>query len=124
VEYTVRRDPWYNIIVLNVHAPSEKKGDTSKNSLYEELEEVFEHYSTIRKFYGNFNAKVGRDNIFKPTIENANLHQDCNANGARIVKFATSKNLFVKARCSRTETFIIARGPILMERLTTRLNMY
>jgi len=46
---------------------------------------------------GHFNAKVGRMNIFKPTIGNEGLHQDSNDNGVRIVKFATSKNLVVKS---------------------------
>jgi hypothetical protein len=44
---------------------------------------------------GDFNAKVGRENIFKPTIGNESLHQDNNDNGVRIVNFATSKNLVV-----------------------------
>jgi hypothetical protein len=46
---------------------------------------------------GYFNAKVKRENIFKPTIENESLHQDCNDNGVGIVKFAISKNLVVKS---------------------------
>ena len=46
---------------------------------------------------GDFNAKVGRENIFKPTIENESLHQDNNDNGVRIVNFATSKILFLKS---------------------------
>ena len=46
---------------------------------------------------GDFNAKVGRENIFKPTIENESLHQVNNDNGVRTVKFATSKNLVVKS---------------------------
>ena len=41
---------------------------------------------------GDFNAKFGREDIFKPTIRNENLHQDSNDNGVRIVNFATSKN--------------------------------
>ena len=45
----------------------------------------------------DFNAKVGRENIFKLTIGNESLHQDSNYNGVRIVKFATSKNLVVKS---------------------------
>jgi len=45
---------------------------------------------------GHFNAKVGRENIFKPTIGNESLHQGSNDNGVRIVNFATSKNLVVK----------------------------
>jgi len=53
---------------------------------------------------GDFNEKVGRKNIFKPTIENESLHQDSNDNGVRIVNLATSKNLVVRESCSRTET--------------------
>ena len=45
---------------------------------------------------GDFSAKVGRENIFKPTIGNESLHQDSNDNGVRIANFATSKNLVVK----------------------------
>ena len=41
----------------------------------------------------DFNAKVGRENIFKPTVGLESLHQHSNDNGVRIVTFATSKNL-------------------------------
>ena len=37
----VLRGRWCNIIVLNVHAPS----DDSKYSFYEELEQIFDHFS-------------------------------------------------------------------------------
>ena len=46
---------------------------------------------------GNFNAKVGRESIFKPTTGQESLHQDSNDNGVRLVNFATSKNLVVKS---------------------------
>jgi len=46
---------------------------------------------------GDFNATVGRENIFKPTVGNGSLQQDGSDNGGRIVNFATSKNLFVKS---------------------------
>jgi hypothetical protein len=45
---------------------------------------------------GDFNSKVGKDNIFKLKIGNESLYQDSNDNGVRIVNFATSKNLVVK----------------------------
>jgi len=38
---------------------------------------------------GDFNAKVGREDIFKSTIGNESIHQDSNKNGVRIVNFAT-----------------------------------
>jgi len=46
---------------------------------------------------GDFNSKVGRDNIFKLTIGNESLNQDSNDNGVRKVNFAISKILVVKS---------------------------
>jgi len=126
VSHIVLRGRWCNIIVLNVHAPSEDKCDDSKDSFYEELEQVFDHFPRyhMKILLGDFNAKVGRENIYKPTIGNESLHQDSNDNGVRIVNFATSKNLVVKSTMSRTETFISTPGPLLMGRLITRLITY
>ena len=50
----------------------------------------------MKTLLGDFNAKAGRENIFKPTIGNESVHQDSNDNGVRIVNFAISKNLVVK----------------------------
>jgi len=48
LSYVVLRGCWYNIIVLNVHTPSEEKCDDSKDSFYEELGQVlFIFLSTI-----------------------------------------------------------------------------
>jgi hypothetical protein len=38
------RGGWCNIVLLIVQAPSEEKSDDSKDSLYEELEQVFNHF--------------------------------------------------------------------------------
>jgi hypothetical protein len=46
---------------------------------------------------GDFNAKVGRENIFKPTNGKESLHEISKDNGVRIVNFATSKDLAVKS---------------------------
>jgi len=46
---------------------------------------------------GDFNAKVGREIIFKPTIGQEILQQDNNDNGVRLVNFAITKNLVVKS---------------------------
>jgi hypothetical protein len=46
---------------------------------------------------GDFNAKGGRVEIFRPTIGNESLHETSNDNGIRVVNFATSKNLTIKS---------------------------
>jgi hypothetical protein len=78
-----------------VHAPTEDKDDDIKDRFYEELEQVFDqfarYYMTI--LLGDFNAKVGREHSFKPTIGNESLHETSNDNGVRVLNFATSKNL-------------------------------
>ena len=60
---------------------------------------MFDHFPKyhMKMLLGDFNAKVGRENIFKPTIGQESLHQDSNDNGVRLVNFATSKNLVVKS---------------------------
>ena len=66
---------------------------------YLELEQDFDHFPKYRmkNLLGYFNAKVGRKNIFKPTIGNESLHQDSNENGVRIVNFVTSNNPVLKS---------------------------
>ena len=44
LSYIVLRGRWCNIIVLNMHAPSEDKSNASKDSFYKELEQVFDHF--------------------------------------------------------------------------------
>jgi hypothetical protein len=99
MSHIVLRGRWCNIIVLNAHAPTEEKGDDPKDSFYEELEGDFDHFPKYRMkmMLGDFNAKVGRESTFKPTIGNKSLHQESNDNGVRVVNVATSKNLVVKS---------------------------
>jgi hypothetical protein len=42
-------------------------------------------------------VKVGRENIFTPTIGNESLQEISNDNRVRTVNFATSKNLVIKS---------------------------
>jgi exonuclease III len=89
ISYIILRGRWCDIIVLNVHAPTVDKIDM-KDRFYEKLEQVFDKFRKhpMKIFLGDFNAKVGREDIFKPTIGNKSLHEISNDNGVRIVKFA------------------------------------
>jgi hypothetical protein len=99
MSYVILRGCWCNIIVLNVHAPCEDKGDDIKNSFCEELGHIFYQFPryNMKIVLGDFNANVGRENIFKLTIRNESLHEICNDNVVRVVNFATSKNFVVKS---------------------------
>jgi hypothetical protein len=82
---------WCNIIVLSAHAPTEKRSD--------ELRQVFDYFPEyhMKIMLGDFIARFGREDIFKPTILNDSLHQESNDNGVRILHFTISKNLGVKS---------------------------
>jgi exonuclease III len=44
MSYIILKGRWCDMIVLNVHAPTEDKDDDVKDSFYEELEQVFDQY--------------------------------------------------------------------------------
>jgi exonuclease III len=99
MSYIILRGRWCDIIVLNVHGPTEDKIDDVKDSFYDELERGFDKFPKyhMKILLGDLNAKVGREDIFKPTIGNESLHEISNDNGVRVVNFSTSKNLTVKS---------------------------
>jgi exonuclease III len=98
MSYVTLKGCWYGF-VLNVLAPTEDKDDDIKDSFHEELEQVFDQFPRyyMKILLGDFNAKVGREDIFKPIIGNESIHETSNDNGVRVVNFATSKNLIVKS---------------------------
>ena len=64
-----------------------------------ELEQVFYNSPKyhMKILLGDFNAKEGRENIFKLAIGNQGLHQDSNDYDDSLINFATSKYLVVKS---------------------------
>jgi hypothetical protein len=102
MSYIILSSRWCHIIVLNVHAPTEDKTDDVKDSFYEELESVFNKFPKyhMKALLGDFNAKVGREDIFKPTIGNESLHEISNDNEVRLVNLPHLKTSESKLRCS------------------------
>jgi hypothetical protein len=103
MSYIILRGRWCNIIVVNVHAPCEETSDDVNDSFYEELGRVFHEFPryAMKILLGDFNEKVGREDIFKPTFGNESLHEISNDNGVRVVNIATYKNLVVKSTMFR-----------------------
>jgi hypothetical protein len=63
--------------VLNTHVPTVDKSHNTNGSFHEELDCVFDQFPKdhMKILLGDFNEKVGREDIFKPTIRNKNLHK-------------------------------------------------
>jgi hypothetical protein len=70
---------------------------------------VFDTFHKYRTTFllGAFNAKIGREDIFTPTIGNENLYEIDHDNGVRLVNLATSKNLTIVKEVTKTDSFMI-----------------
>ena len=69
----------------------------------------------IKIILGDFNAKVGKENTYKPTTGNKSLHNETNNNGIKIIQFAVSKGFNVRSTTSphkytHKETWYSAHG--------------
>ncbi|KAJ4432363.1 hypothetical protein ANN_20982 [Periplaneta americana] len=73
-------------------APVKEKDDHIKDSFYEELEQTFDPLPRyhMKILLADFNAKVGREDIFKTTIGKESLHTTSNDNGVRFAVLASS----------------------------------
>jgi hypothetical protein len=113
MSYTILRDRWYDIIVLNVHAPREDKIDDMKN---QNMYSIISSKYHVKILLGDFNAKVGWEDILKPTIGNERFHEISNDNGVIVLNFVTFKKYDVPTSL----TFINLLGYFLTERSATK----
>jgi hypothetical protein len=63
------------------------------DSFYAESEQVIYHFpqNHVTIVLGDFNAKLGKEDIFKPTTENVSLHEDGDANSVKRSKLCYIK---------------------------------
>jgi hypothetical protein len=97
--YIILRGRWCDIILPNVRPPTEDKIDVVRDRFYEELEGVFDEFPKyhMKSSLVDFNTKVCREDILKPTTGNESLNEISIDNGVRVVNFATSKNVPVNS---------------------------
>ena len=70
----------------SAHAATEEKSGNEKESFYEDLEQVFEHYLTHqKKLMLDYNTKLGTDDTVTPTMENEILQENSTDNGVTVL---------------------------------------
>jgi len=90
---------YFDITFLNAHAPTEEKATEEKDEYYESLEQTLNETprNRIRIVLGDFNAKLGKENIFRTTIGNHSMHDITSENEFRLIDFASGGGLVVKS---------------------------
>lgn len=91
------RGKFRNISLINVHGPTEESEEDEKDSYYELVERTLHacpRYD-VKIILGDFNAKFGREPVFRQYIGTHSLHENTNDNGLRVIQMAASKNLVV-----------------------------
>ncbi|XP_051864245.1 craniofacial development protein 2-like [Drosophila albomicans] len=92
-----------NLVVVSfliwAHAPTEEKDDATKDAFYEELDRAYGRCPShdIKILLGDFNAKVGREDIFGATVGRFSLHETTSSNGLRLIGFAAAHNIVVRS---------------------------
>jgi len=84
--------------MINVHAPTNEKMEEVKEEFYNLLEQNINQIANpdIKIMLGDFNAKVGKEDIYKPINGNESVHNETN-NGIKMIQFTISKCFNVRS---------------------------
>jgi exonuclease III len=87
----------YNLVIINGYAPIEDKNEDIKNEFYEKLDTICDLLpnNKVKIILGDYNAKIGQEPFFSPTIGKNILHTNSNDNGSRLVNFAITRNMVI-----------------------------
>ena len=90
----------FSCILINDHAPTNEQTEEIKEKCYNLLRQNMNQFagSDIKIILGDFNVKVGIENIYKPTIGSEGLHNETNNNERKSNQFAIPKCLNVRSK--------------------------
>lgn len=93
------RGKFFNITLVNVHAPTEEKDEIDKDNFFELLEKTVNaiQRNDIKIVLGDFNAQIGKEQHFGSIIGKHSAHDNSNDNGLRLIDFAASKNMIISS---------------------------
>lgn len=90
---------FFNITMVNAYAPTEVSDEEGKDCFYEELEVVVDQIPEYdaKIVVGDFNAKVGWEELFLLTTGLHRKHKVINENCLRMISFAAAKSMVVRS---------------------------
>ncbi|KAL3269070.1 hypothetical protein HHI36_008153 [Cryptolaemus montrouzieri] len=91
------RSKYRKLTLMNVHCPTEEKENEIKEKFYEMIEEEYDKTPKfdVKIILGDFNAKLGQEEIYRPAIGKYSKHEESNENGKKLIELATERNLRV-----------------------------
>lgn len=91
------RGNFANLSIISAYAPTEEGDDDEKRSFYDEIDHLWGSCPKhdVKIIMGDFNAKIGRKEEFRPVIGKFSLHLDTNDNGSRLISFAASHDMII-----------------------------
>jgi len=88
----------FRIVLINAHAPTEEKYDEEKEEIYSTLEDTMDTaVGDVKIVLGDFNAKIGKEALYRAVIGTHSLHEVSNDNGMKLINFAVGKRLCIKS---------------------------
>ena len=86
-----------NITLINVYAPTEEKTDEIKEQFYNDLQHVIDNIpkSDTIIVMGDFNAKLGKEQVFRTVSGIHTLHNVTSGNGELLCQFMAENNMIV-----------------------------
>jgi exonuclease III len=90
---------WHNLVIINGYASTKNKNEAIKTEFYERLETVCDLLpnSNVKILLGDFNAKIGQEPFFSPTIGKNSLHVNSNENDTRLINVAMTRNMVISS---------------------------
>jgi len=97
IHYLRLRATRFSCTLINVHVTTYEKMEEVKEKFYNLLEQNINQIanSDIKILLRDFNTKVGKEDIYKPTTGNETLHTETN-NRIKMIQFTVSKGFNVR----------------------------
>jgi hypothetical protein len=89
-----------NLYIICAHAPTKEQEENEMEVFYDKLEWACRRAQRydILTVIGNFNTKLGKENIQRQVTGKYTLHNVTSGNGVMLTEFAVSNNLVIKRK--------------------------